>query len=148
MNNSKTYRQCSPEIMRKAHHHALLESLLTHEMSTSDPHSDKSIEHIEPMEIEEAIISYGPREVAISPSCLNTISSTSTPKSARKSKIVTRMYRNRSTSYSSSSHSCKAAGVQTSFSDDDPDCDKFWNQFFVGTPTIYNLCYCKNHVCS
>ncbi|CAH2101594.1 unnamed protein product [Euphydryas editha] len=82
---------------------------------------------------------------------------TSTPKSSkvRRSKIIDR-HKNRIVPYSPSSteslslkwkSKCQVA-LQTSFTDDEPDLRDIWNNFFVGTPTIYNVCSCRNHVCS
>lgn len=81
---------------------------------------------------------------------------TSTPKSnLRRSKIINR-YTSRIVPYSLSSsgsstqewNSRRQMALQTSFSDDEPDLNAVWNNFFVGTPIIYNICSCRNHVCS
>lgn len=81
---------------------------------------------------------------------------TSTPKSnLRRSKIINR-YTSRIVPYSLSSsgsstqewNSRRQMALQTSFSDDEPDLNAVWSNFFVGTPIVYNICSCRNHVCS
>ncbi|OWR52478.1 hypothetical protein KGM_201604 [Danaus plexippus plexippus] len=79
---------------------------------------------------------------------------TSTPRRKRKSEkpVYTREreHKRRSLSISSpiSEASAANAAMQTSFSDGDPDWTFFWSNFFVGAPTVYNICSCDNHVCS
>lgn len=82
---------------------------------------------------------------------------TSTPKSSklRRSKIINK-YISRIVPYSLSSsgsstqefNSKRQMALQTSFSDDEPDLNAVWSNFFVGTPIVYNICSCRNHVCS
>ncbi|CAG9574161.1 unnamed protein product [Danaus chrysippus] len=79
---------------------------------------------------------------------------TSTPRRKRKSEKTLSSteseHKRRSLSISSafSEVSAANAAIQTSFSDGDPDWSFFWSKFFVGAPTVYNICSCDNHVCS
>ncbi|CAH0730717.1 unnamed protein product, partial [Brenthis ino] len=150
----------STEIMRRIQDRASFGSLPHYKRSNSDSENviyekDVSME-MQPMQLSEEIISYGPKEITYgTPSDINTLLSTSTPVSKRKSKIVERKFRRRLVSYTSPSSStsrmnvgCVSATAQTSFSDDEPDWSTFWNNFFLGIPTVYNFCSCRNHVCS
>ncbi|XP_050359626.1 uncharacterized protein LOC126779563 isoform X2 [Nymphalis io] len=146
----------TPEIMRRLQTICPEDSLPHHEVPICES-IDRDISESFGIEIANVVASGSEMELADSSvtdfNILCTV--TSTPKSLKKvssprSRII-KKHRKRLVSYSSSSSGSKdakrQAALQTSFSDDEPAWN-LWNNFFVGIPTVYNICSCNNHVCS